>query len=75
MYIDSDAVYLVAPKARNRVAGFFHLSDTFPNQQSTLPKLNTPVHIECQLLKHVVTSAGEAETSAIFHNCKIGIWI
>ena len=75
MHIDSDAAYLVAPKAKSRIVGYFYLSDTYPNQQSSLPTLNAPVHIECQLLKHVVTSAAEAETSAIFHNTKIGIWI
>ena len=74
LHIDSDAAYLVAPKEKSRVAGYFYLSNRYDTQQSTLPKLNSPVHIECQLLKHVVTSAAEAETSAIFHNCKVGIW-
>ena len=32
------------------------------------PPLNGPVHIECKLLRHVFTSAAEAETAGLFHN-------
>ena len=27
LHVDSDAAYLVLPKARSRIAGFYHLSD------------------------------------------------
>ena len=27
LHVDRDAAYLVAPKARSRIAGYFHLSD------------------------------------------------
>ena len=37
--------------------------------------MNAPIHIECILLKHVVSSAAEAETGALFHNCKTTIGI
>ena len=37
--------------------------------------INTPVHVEYQILKHVVTSASEAETGTVFHNCKTVIGI
>ena len=42
--IDSDAAYLVAPKARSRVAGYYHLT----NNPSTTknPHLNGAIHIE-----------------------------
>ena len=70
LYIDSDAAYLVAPKAKSRIAGYFYLSNNFnPTTMHPNPKLNAPIHIECNLLKHVVSSAAEAEISAIFHNC------
>ena len=36
--IDSDAAYLVAPKSRSRVAGYFYLSNKSTNTDS--PKLN-----------------------------------
>ena len=70
LHIDSDAAYLVAPKAKSRVAGYFYLSDN-----TSQPELNAPVHIECALLKHVVSSAAEAETGGIFHNAKTAIHI
>jgi hypothetical protein len=70
LHIDSDAAYLVAPKAKSRVSGYFYLSD-----KSSTPTLNAPVHVECALLKHVVSSAAEAETGGIFHNTKTAIYI
>ena len=61
LHIDSDAAFLVAPKARNRVAGFYYCGDTYTKSTTPHSKLNGPVHIECKTLKHVVTSAAEAE--------------
>ena len=70
LHIDSDAAYLVAPKAKSRIAGYYYLGD-----KSQQPTLNAPIHIECALLKHVVSSAAEAETAGIFHNAKQAIHI
>ena len=70
LHIDSNAAYLVAPKPKSRVAGYFYLSNT-----SSQPTLNAPIHIEYTLLKHVVSSAAEAETGALFHNAKTAIHI
>ena len=76
LYIDSYAAYLVTPKAKSRMAGYFYLSDHYiGGSGNPIPKLNAHIHIECQLLKHVISSAVEVEKSAIFHNCKIAIWI
>ena len=76
LYIDSDAAYLVTPKEANGIAGYFYLSDHYTGGTgNSSPKLNAPIHIGCQLLKHVVLSVVEAETSAIFNNCKIDFWI
>ena len=61
LHVDSDAAYLVLPKARSRIAGYYYFSK--PNGQ-----LNGPVHIECRTIEHVVASAVEAETSGTFHN-------
>ena len=69
--IDSDAAYLVLPKAKSRIAGFFQLTDN-PRASHPLPT-NGPLLVECKTLKHVVTSAAEAETSALFHNAKTAI--
>ena len=69
--IDSDAAYLVAPKARSRVAGYYHLA-SIPNV-TEYPRLNETILIECKTLRHVVSSAAEAETGDIFHNAQIAI--
>ena len=66
--VDSDAAYLVLPGARSRIAGFYQLTNT--PSSSTPPMLNAPILVECKTLRHVVTSAAEAETSAAYHNAQ-----
>ena len=34
------------------------------------PPLNGLVHIKCKLLRYIVTSSAEAETTGLFHNCQ-----
>ena len=72
LYIDTDAAYLVAPKSRSRVAGYFYLSDKSSSSIKN-PKLNAAIHVECCLLRHIVSSAAEAETAGIFTNCQTAI--
>ena len=71
--VDSDAAYLVLPKAKSRIVGFFQLTDNVQNTKA--PHRNGPLLVECKTIKHVVTSAAEAETSALFHNAKTSISI
>ena len=66
--VDSDAAYLVLPKAKSRIAGFYHLTNNAPTPAQATR--NAPLLVECKTIKHVVTSAAEAETSALFHNAK-----
>ena len=70
LYVDSDAAYLVADKAKSRIAGYYYCSNRHSNKKSPNPPLNGPIHIECKLLRHVVTSAAEAETAGLFVNCQ-----
>ena len=72
LYIDSDAAYLVAPKARSRISGYYYMSDICNTNKPT-PKLNGPILVECRLLNHVVTSAAEAETAGLFYNAQSAI--
>ena len=74
LHIESDAAYLVSPGAKSTTSGYFHISNSVYNN-SPPPLIYAPVQVECQLLKHVVTSAEEAETGTVFHNCKISIGI
>ena len=61
LWVDSDVAYLVAPKARSRLAGHFFLSNkpTNPTKPQHNPRLNGLLHTECKLIKHVVTSSTE----------------
>ena len=58
--IDSDASYLVAPYAKSRIVGYYHLS---PPPSSFI---NAPILVECKTLRHVVTSSAECETAGVF---------
>ena len=65
LYVDSDVTYLITDKGKSRLAGYFYCS----NKSTTIPpkpRLNEPVHVECKLLCHIVTSAAEAETAGLF---------
>ena len=74
IHIDSDASYLVLPKARSRGAGHFYLSDRPPvSNLKPTPKPNGPILTECFTLKNVMSSAAEAETQAIYHNGKSAV--
>ena len=66
--VDSDAAYLVAPKARSRIAGYFSLGPHFHK-----PKPHGPILVECRTLRHVVASSAEAEIAGIFHNAQVAI--
>ena len=71
LHVDSDAEYLVLPKARSRIAGHYYLSNDATYTKTITP--NGPILTECCSLKHVVASAAEAETSALFHNAQNAI--
>ena len=75
LHLDSDAAYLVAPKARSWIVGFFYCGDTYTKNATPPNKINGPIHIECKLLKHVVASAAEAETAGLFHNCQTAVML
>ena len=66
--VDSDAAYLVLPRARSRLAGHFFLSSDPQLIRTVLP--NGPILTECKTIRHVVSSAAEAETAALFHNAQ-----
>ena len=71
LHIDSDAAYLVAPKARSRIAGFYHLTN-HPSSCQT-PQKNSAILVEHKTLRQVVSSAAEAETAALFYNARNAI--
>ena len=62
LYIESDAAYLVLPKACSRVASIFYLI----NATAGRPLLNSAIKVICKTLQNVVSSASEEETGGIF---------
>ncbi len=71
LHIDSDAAYLVLPKAKSRIAGHYYLSND-PTYITTIQQ-NGPILTKCRSLCQVVASSVEAETSALFHIAQNGI--
>ena len=70
LYAHSDASYLSEPKARSRVGGHFFLSNKPTSDEKPNPTLNGPVHTVSSIVRHVLSSAGEAEVGALYFNCK-----
>ena len=66
MHVDSDAAYLVAPKARSRIAGYYYFKN--PRIHKDIINVEHPILVECRCLRHVVSSAAEAETAGLFYN-------
>ena len=74
LHIDSDAAYLVLPKARSRGAGHFYLSDKIADNHSIpTPTPNGPILTECVTLRNVMSSAAEAEVGTVHHNGKVAV--
>ena len=70
--VETDAAYLVLPKARSRLAGYFHMG-YHRNHPKYSKSLNGAVLVECKTIAHVVSSAAEAETAGLFHNAQMSI--
>jgi hypothetical protein len=68
--VHSDAGYLNEPNTQSRAGGHFYLSsdDTFPPNNEAI--LNVT-----QIIKHMMSSAAEAELGALFINAKEAIYI
>lgn len=67
--VESDASYLSVPKARSRAAGIFFLTNPASTNDQPLQS-NGPIHVLCQTMREVLSSAAEAELGALFHNAK-----
>ena len=63
--LHSDASYLSEPNSKSRAAGHFFLGKK--NDESFN---NGAILTLSKIIKHVMTSASEAETAALFYNCK-----
>ena len=67
LHVHSDASYLTEAEARSRAGGHYFLS----GQPTKTPvQHNGAIHTVCGILKHVMSSAAEAEVGALFINGK-----
>jgi hypothetical protein len=67
LYIKSDASYLSEKRAKIRAGGFFYMgSSTKTDKKPT----NRAILIISKVLKHVMSSAAEAEIGAVFYKCQ-----
>ena len=66
LHVDSDAAYLILPKARSRLGCHYYLSDRITFTRTTpKPTPNGPIHTECKTIRNVMSSAAEAESIGI----------
>lgn len=50
LYLDSDTIYLVAPKLKSRIKEFFYLGNKYTLLLLYDLKINEKVYIDCKLL-------------------------
>jgi hypothetical protein len=66
LQVSSNASYLSEPEARSRTGGQFYLGNKDDRQQ----QINGPILCLSSIIKHVMSSATEAEVDSIFSNAK-----
>ena len=64
----SDGSYLAEPESKSRAAGHFYFS-----KRNNEKFNNGAVVTLSKIIKHVITSASEVETAALFYNSKSAI--
>jgi hypothetical protein len=69
LHIHSDTSYLSENKAKSRAGGFFYMGR---NTKTDKKLTNIAILIICKVLKHLMSSAAEAEIGAVFINAKEG---
>jgi hypothetical protein len=67
LHIHSDASYLSENEAKIRAGGFFYMGNTTKNDKKLT---NGAILIVSKVLKHIMSSAAEAESGAVFINAK-----
>jgi hypothetical protein len=72
LHIHSDASYLSENEAKSRAGGFFYMGNTTKNDKKLT---NGAILIVSKVLKHVMSSAAEAEIGAVFINAKEGAFL
>ena len=71
LHVDSDEAYNVMPKARSRIVGYYYLAENPNTTQQN--QFNSPLLIECKIMRHVVASAAGVEIGDLFRNTQTSI--
>jgi hypothetical protein len=66
LQVSSEASYLSEPEAQSRTGGHFYLGNNDGRQQ----QINGPILFLSSIIKHIMSSAAEAEVGSIFSNAK-----
>jgi hypothetical protein len=69
LHIQSDASYLSESEAKSRAGGFFYMGNTTKNDKKLI---NGAILIISKVLKHVLSSAAEAEIGTMYIHAKEG---
>ena len=64
LFVDINVAYLVAPKARSRIAGYLYLG----NKGGKL--FNGPIYVVAKVIKSVMASEAEAECGGLYINAQ-----
>ena len=72
-YVNLDAAYLVTPKIKVELLFTFIVVTTL--MKFLKNPINSPMHVECKVSPHVITSATEAETVGLFFNYQTAIYL
>ena len=68
LWVCSNRVCLVEPSAKSRAGRCFFLSNFIKDMSKATPKLNSPIHVLCEILKNIVSSAAKCKIVAVFEN-------
>ena len=60
LHIYLDASYISEPEARSRADRYFFLGPKFNTPIKSMPPQNGPLHVECRIMRNVMTSATKA---------------
>jgi hypothetical protein len=68
LWVYSDSAHLVEPNTKSRIGGHFFCSNFIKDIKIAIPKLISPIHTLCKILKNVVSSTAECEIATDFKN-------
>jgi hypothetical protein len=69
--IHSDGSFLSVSKSRSRAGGYYYMGDNIPID--AIDKPQGSIYQECSVIRPIMGSAAECETTTLYLNCQTGI--